>query len=119
MAEIKAEFILDSEGKPKFISDGRNRHYEILLKVDDAPEEAIGVTFKLDESYYDPLREAYRADTGFAEEITSYGDYEISATVRTKLPEEIRSSLSDALERNYGTSADNNIQAALRDIKRN
>jgi hypothetical protein len=119
MAKIRAEFVLDDQGIPKYMSDGKTRHYEIVLSIIDAPEDAIGVTYELDPTYYDALREAVDRDKRFAEKITSYGDYEIRATLRTKLPTEIRSYLSSALERSYQGIEKNEIKQALHDISGN
>jgi hypothetical protein len=119
MAKIKAEFVLDHRGKPKYESAGNTRHYEIVLTVVDAPKDAIGVTYELDPTYYDSLREAVNSEKKFAEKITSYGDYEIRATLRTKLPTEIRTNLSRALERSYEGVANSEIQQALQDISDN
>jgi hypothetical protein len=120
MAELKARFALDGEGKPKYIATGTLRHYVIDLFIEPAPEDAIGVTYQLDETYVNRLREAYDRSNGFREGITSYGDYDIVATVRTKpRPMRIRSSLYDALKRTYGEMSDPQILKALDDIKAN
>ncbi len=64
MAQLKARFILGEDGKPKYISDGTLRHYVIELFVEEVPEDAIGVTYQLDETYHDPLREDLRSLQG-------------------------------------------------------
>ncbi|SRR6266498_3659 len=120
MAQLKARFILGEDGKPKYISDGTLRHYVIELFVEEVPEDAIGVTYQLDETYHDPLREAYDPSKGCPEEITSYGDYDLAATVRVKpRPMQLQSSLYDALKRTYGETSDPDILRALNDIKEN
>jgi hypothetical protein len=119
MAEIKAEFVLDENDKPQYFNSGNKRHYKIRLMIANAPPEAIGVTYKLHETYFDPMREAYDDAQNFTEEITSYGDYNVTATIRTKLPEDINTSLYNALKRTYGDSPAPEIQRALQDIKSN
>lgn len=118
MAELKARFVLGEDGKPKYISDGTLRHYVIELFMEGVPADAIGVTYQLHETYHDPLREAYEPSKGYPEEITSYGDYDIVATVRVKpRPMKIKSSLYDALKRTYGETSAPDILQALNTIK--
>ena len=120
MAELKATFMLDKDGKPKYIPADKHRHYAIQLSVEGAPEQSIGVTYQLHESYYDPLREAYDASTGFLETITSYGDYDIVAMIRSKPRSiKIKSSLYEALKRTYSDTDNPDILRALNDIKEN
>jgi hypothetical protein len=78
---LKARFLLDRNGNPRFEDDGEHKHYEIELYIDDAPDDTFAVTYILDESYYDPVVESKKKDASFGEEITSYGDYVIFAKV--------------------------------------
>ena len=83
---LAAEFVLDAEGKPKFaIEDSRGRHWQIVLKLVNVPTDVASVTYKLDESYWDPLREVVRPRTSgpvlFEQPITSFGDYKVKASV--------------------------------------
>lgn len=113
---IKAELILDEHGKPV----QRGGHYSIRLSIADAPEDAHRVTWQLDESYYDPIRDARNPDSGFAEELTSYGDYEVKAIVRVKdRPILASRNLADALRETHGGSDTAEIRAALRAIAEN
>lgn len=84
-----AEFLLDQQGQPTFLQLGSKKHWKILLKLVNAPTDAASVTYKLHDSYWDPSREVIRPSApppsgeppSFAEEITSYGDYLVRASV--------------------------------------
>jgi len=114
---LKAKFILDAQGKPKGRASG---DYQIKLFVENVPSDAYAVTYRLDESYYDPAREAINRVDDFAEEITSYGNYLIIARIRAKSsPKEIRRSLYDALMDFHRGNDDPSIMKALKDIAEN
>ena len=114
---IKASFLLDKSGKPKVSASG---DYEIRLQVEDAPEGTYRVTYELDDSYYDPLRDAIDPSSSFSEDLTSYGDYLIQARVRAKDHTLLaKRSLFDALMESYSDSTDPDILRALTDIKDN
>jgi hypothetical protein len=81
MATIRAEFVLDSRRKPLFSADGQFTHYRIRLWLDGAPAGTSSVTYRLHESYGEPLREV-RGGPLWEEEITSYGDFTIKALLR-------------------------------------
>ncbi len=113
-----ATFILDDSEKPVAHFDGQLHHYEIKVYVQDAPKDTIGVSYQLDSTYYDSLRDVLDPRDGFSETLTSYGDYPILATLKTRpLPIRVMSALSDALERNYKGTGNPAIQAALNDIR--
>lgn len=113
--EIIAHFLLDPEGKPRAIDRNGLKHYFIQLNIAHAPTDAYAVTYKLHESYYDPERES-REPGGFSEEITSYGDYQVNAEVRTKKRVATASNdLLRALQRGH-TEPSAEIMDALRDI---
>jgi hypothetical protein len=115
---IKAEFELDENGKPMRVESGGLRHYHIRLLVTDAPDDAYAVTYHLDPTYHDPVREARDRSSGFAEELTSYGDYVIQAKVRAKTGvSAVSIPLSRALEASYGAGVSAAISDALRDIR--
>jgi hypothetical protein len=114
---IKAELVLDPEGKPKGRTSG---NYSIRLHVEGTPADAYKVTYQLHPSYYDPVREVRDLESGFSEELTSYGDYVIQARVRTKdctLATTRR--LSDALREAHVASTDADVKKALLDIEQN
>jgi hypothetical protein len=114
-SNLKASFVLDSNGKPIGRSTG---NYEIKVSVDNAPEDAYATTYRLHDSYYDPIREAYSKEDGFTQDITSYGDYIITARIRTKSsPIEIKESLYNALLKTHGNDTDPVILKALDEIR--
>jgi pYEATS domain-containing protein involved in immunity len=117
--ELIAQFELDADGKPQAIDRGGTKHYRIVLKVAGAPEDAYAVNYKLHESYYDPERESRDSDAGFAERITSFGDYPVQVQLRTRknvVP--ISEQLSSALQRGYRGVTTPEIIAAISDIAR-
>jgi hypothetical protein len=99
-------------------------HYEIELHVRDAPADTYAVTYRLDETYYEPNREARNAKADFAEVITSYGDYQVTADVRTRSGTiRLAGRLSRLLERGHkqelvGAAADR-VKHAIAEIRRN
>lgn len=115
--QIKAEFVLDDEGKPIGRKSG---NYRIKLRVIDTPKDAYKVTYQLDSSYYDPVREVLNSTTDFAEELTSYGNYVVLAKVRLA-DHTISTSrdLFEALRETHSTSPDDAIQHALKAIEKN
>ena len=115
-----AKFVLDAEGAPKVAYAGDPPHYRIALTVSGAPEDAYAVTYELHESYYEPVRESRRRADDFVEEITSYGDYEVRATVRGKRRTQmVVAGLSDALELGHAKDRSGAIETALSNIKSN
>jgi len=117
MTSLKARFILDNNKRPKCISRNNLLHYAIELFIEDAPEDAIGTTYELDATYYDPLLESRDGANGFAAHITSYGDYIVGATIRSKKPIRLRKSLYAALGETYSNTTDPDIRKALADIQ--
>lgn len=114
---IKAEFLLDDKGKPKVRA---SRHYEIKVYVQDTPSDTHKVTYYLDPTYFDPVREARDGASQFAEELTSYGDYIVQAKIRTSDHSILaKRSLFEALHETYGNAPDPSIQKALDDIRDN
>lgn len=115
--KIRATFVLDSNGKPAIGSPG---NYLIKLTIDGAPTGTHAVTYRLDETYYDPVREARNAKTDFAEEITSYGDYAVRAKIRTRDGAILTSrDLYEALAETYSNNRDPEVLAALESIRDN
>jgi hypothetical protein len=120
LPKLRAEFLLDDDGEPLKAKDGKLTHYEIKLWIEDVPTGAYGVTYDLHDTYYDPKREVFGASGDFAEEITSYGDFEVRAKVRTRSATcTVKEQLSSALERNYAGNASPAIVKALTAIKDN
>jgi len=103
--KILAEFILDQDGNPKVMLARFKQHYKIRLTVKNAPPDAYSVVYELDPTYVDYIREANDPSNKFSEDLTSYGDYTIKATIRTKTGLRlIKRDLGEALESNYSPS---------------
>jgi len=118
--QIVASFVLDEDGKPKEQMLGDCKHYEIQLSVRNTPPGTYAVTYFLHPTYYDSVREVRDRDSNFKEDLTSYGDYEVQAKVRS--PEcrpLIKRTLYDALADSYAEAANPAIVRALDDIKMN
>jgi hypothetical protein len=125
--EVVAFFKLDEEGKPVFETDRKGtRHYEITLGVRGAPEGTAGMTYELDDSYYEPSRDVWSAKAkeagpgaGFAEPITSYGEFTVRAKAITASgPMKFKSSLTEALALGHRESMTAPIAAAISEISK-
>ena len=115
---IVAEFEFDEDGKPVRIESGGMQHYRIRLKVTDAPADAYAVTYHLDPTYHEPVREARNEASGFEEELTSYGDYVVRAQIRSKTGvSAVATPLSLALEKTYSSNDSPAIVHALSYIR--
>ncbi len=114
---IKARFVLDDAGQPVKFERGGVDHYKIDLQIEGAPATTYAVTYMLDETYYERVRES-REEGNFKEELTSYGDYVIQAKIRSPSGiETIAAPLSGALEMGHAGETSPAIQQALSDIK--
>ena len=114
---IVARFKLDGEGRPEAVEAGGHRHYRIELRTEEAPEDTYAVNYELHDTYYDPMRESRRHDEGFAEPITSYGDFDVKAKIRTRNRVEVVSApLSRALAQGHRDDANPAIRRAIEDI---
>nr|VFK21206.1 MAG: hypothetical protein BECKLPF1236A_GA0070988_102923 [Candidatus Kentron sp. LPFa]VFK23598.1 MAG: hypothetical protein BECKLPF1236C_GA0070990_1000633 [Candidatus Kentron sp. LPFa] len=118
--QIEASFILDNDGKPKRKLSEKHKHYEVQLSVKDVPGDTYAVTYFLHPTYYNSVREVRDRDSNFAEDLTSYGDYEIQAKIRSsEYPLPLRRNLYEALAETYTGNTDTGILQALTDIKEN
>jgi hypothetical protein len=116
--KLTATFELDDDGEPKKIMQGDLSHYIINVGVDDPPPDTYAVTYKLHPSYYDPIREVRSKDNQFEENLTSYGDFQVQADLRTgKRVEAVAANLSEALQRGYEGKTTPQIAAAISAIK--
>ena len=120
--DVQAQFRLDDSGTPIYraASDG-TKHYEIELYVPNPHDQVSSMTYILDDSYVDRVRETFDRVTGFREPLTSYGNYTVIASPSGQFPSSdmIRVRLSDALRsgmENLGGDRDS-IRQALRDIE--
>lgn len=115
---IVAQFILDPNGVPIIKYKGKHTHYRMKLMIRDAPEDAYAVTYELDETYYEPVRESRRRSEDFVENLTSYGDYTVRATVRGKQrTQTLVAKLSEALALGHAKNMSTAIATAFDYIK--
>lgn len=102
--KLSARFELDKEGRPQFIESDGKRHFKINIDLEDAPAEIVSATYRLDSSFWDPVREVFRGEGGsFRESITSYGDFDVVASISGSsiAGDSMRTQLSDALQQTY------------------
>lgn len=117
-SRLAARFVLDAKGVPVAVTGNRLHHYEIQLRVDDPPPDAYAVTYELHDSYYDPIRESRGKSRGFAEDITSYGDFVVQARVRAKARTIATAALlSEALRRGHAGAMSESIERAILEIE--
>lgn len=116
---LMAQFVLDESGEPRATTESGRTHYGIRLFVDDAPETAFAVNYELHEDYFIPVRESVQPQN-FDEEITSYGDYEVCAEVRTRKGQRVplRRRLSEALRDGMGADTTASVKLALERIRK-
>jgi hypothetical protein len=117
---IKATFQLDDQGRPERLQHAGLNHYRIKLEIEDAPQDTYAVTYLIDESYYEPVRESRDPAQGFPEDLTSFGDYPIQAKIRTKGGVlSVMAELSTALKAGHELHLTPAIETALKDIELN
>ncbi|HWX42708.1 MAG TPA: pYEATS domain-containing protein [Blastocatellia bacterium] len=108
--QLRAEFVLNSKGNVR----RKKGSFEIRLFIADPPSGTRCVVYKLDESYVDPVRKVWEAESNFEEYITAYGDFEVNASLhprKSKRP--LKKWLSRALENHYGSEASAEITHAI------
>jgi hypothetical protein len=118
MPTLKARLLLDHTGRPQFSDVGGKRHYWIALSVADA-KAASSVTYKLHETFWDPVREAFDRDKDFAEQITTYGDFDVVASLSGSVDAglTLKGTLSALLSASH-PEAHGDVAAAIEDIAR-
>lgn len=118
--ELVAHFVLDGRNRPQMEEAGKTKHYSIVLSVSNAPSDTYAVNYGLHETYYDPNRESRDSKSGFAQEITSYGDFVVQVKLRTKgRVQTLAARLAQALRRGHGPTASAAIDAAIEAIEAN
>ncbi len=84
--EIRASFVLEG-GIPKSRRPATRRHvsYKIRLYIRNAPSDTHAVTYRLHPTFPKPTREVLKSPKSprFSIDIFSYGDFDITAEVRT------------------------------------
>jgi len=116
--KLLARFFLDDKKVPEYSgkTEGK-KNYSIRIFIKNAPSDTHAVTYQLDPSYFDPVREI-RSRPTFEEEITSYGDYDLQARIRRKKRADVLAvRLSEALREGHASAMTPEIEAAIRDIE--
>lgn len=117
--QILARFKMDDDGKPRFIQDAGKRHYRLVFEIEDAPPDVYAATFELDPTYYDSRRIVRPDKDGKLRlETTSYGDYPLRVTLRTKKGEtQVIETVTNALEAARSSMSENSaIDDAISDL---
>lgn len=124
--EMKAEFLLDKNGAPiSFEETEGGRTFQIyriklILEPPAAAPEPRRVTFLLDDSYLQPVRKASRSGNRFVEEITSFGDFHVTAKYQAGDYFTAKAALLSELLRNgHGPNPSDAIQHAILAIQKN
>ena|ERR671918_2774141 len=93
-------------------------HYGVRLYLQTENPDVQRVIYKLDPTYYDPVRESGDAEDNFGVSLTTYGDYPV--TVEAQVGGEIvrrTASLSELLHETHGESNNPKIVRALQEIE--
>lgn len=119
--QLLAEFVLSS-GAPQFAETLGRRHYTILLRLVDAPADAVTVIYQLDESFTNAIRMIPVGVPEFQEYITAFADFDIRVAVRQKaeineVEQLISRKLSQALLDRYGSDLTPPISQAIEELK--
>jgi hypothetical protein len=79
---VIARFSLDDAGTPRRERPSRKAelHYIVILQIERAPGALASVTYKLDDTFIEPVREVDQPPR-FLEEVWTYGDFDITATL--------------------------------------
>lgn len=116
--KIRAEIVLDQNKKPVSLPGANLNHYKLRLYVETNNPAVQSVTYKLDPTYYDPVRESTDPSKQFLIELTTYGDYPVTVDaqvggeiVRKVVP------LSQLLQETYENSTDPEILNVLNEIR--
>jgi hypothetical protein len=121
MAQLRANFDL-ANGEPLFATGPQYRHYQVLLSIQDPPENALTIIYQLDSSYPNPVRMVTKGAPNFQEYITAYGDYVITVVYRpvddpSKLETLLSARLSRALHDTYGSNTPPPVAEAIKYIE--
>lgn len=114
---IRAKLVLNDKDDPVALPGKSHTHYKVRLSLETENPAVENVTYKLDPTYYDPVRESSDAKDHFGIELTTYGDYPVtvdaqvgSEIVRKVVP------LSELLEETHQESTSEKVRSALAEI---
>jgi hypothetical protein len=112
---IRAEFVGGDE--PIAQLGERLNHYQVRVFLETQNPDIERVTYKLDPTYYDPVRESVDRSRNYEVSLTTYGDYPV--TVEVQVGSEIvrqTTPLLELLQETHRQSHSPRIQDALREI---
>jgi transcription initiation factor IIF auxiliary subunit len=114
---VRAKFVLDENDNPVAVRGKRLDHYKVRLYLETENPAVESVTYKLDPTYNDPVRESSDPSKQFGIELTTYGDYPVTvdAQVGGEIAREVVP-LSKLLEDSHQESESPAIKVALEDI---
>ncbi len=115
---ILAEFITDSNGAPESLQGKSRKHYRMRLFMQGLAKDTSRVTYKLDDTYLEPVRYVPMGVPRFEEEITAYSTYPVMAMVnRGERVEVVTRDLAAALEEAHGSAATPPVRSAIDEIR--
>jgi len=117
---LKAEFLLENDRPVKLITTKfRHDHFKILLSIGDLPGHAYSVTYRLHESFYNPVREVFeKKEFGFPLQISTYGEFLVRAEINSPSGvSTVAQSLTAALRERYGDSCPLEIDQVIKQMQ--
>jgi hypothetical protein len=116
-----ARFSLDEAGTPRRERPSRKAelHYIVILQIERAPGALASVTYKLDDTFIEPVREVDQPPR-FLEEVWTYGDFDIIATLHWSNGREARIArpLVEMLRDGHRADMRPAIEAAIENLRR-
>jgi YEATS family len=116
---VTASFVLDAQQHLQTIQQQKYVHYRIKLNILDYPPSTYAVTYRLHQSYRNPIREIRSPGVteGFPLNITTYGDFDVRAEIRTsERSYRISRRISEALRATYSQARSPEIEKAIEQI---
>ena len=113
---VHARLLLSDLGAPQYVEEGGRVHYWVRLTVRDAPADVARVTYRLHETFSEPVRSTDDREAGFAIDLTSYGDFTVVVTLHGTEPSTIQASLAALLATEHGFTDQASVRWALTSI---
>jgi|GEM_PF-6037504 len=119
--QVIAEFVLDNNGNPIYYHSDGHKNYKIVYKLQsDRANEIKKVIYRLDSSYYNPIRETRNRENNFELRTSTYGEYPLSVEVHFQ-DETVRDnfSITKLLKQTYQSTNNQQIMSAITNISQN
>jgi hypothetical protein len=118
--QVVASFVFNDTDELEVEKSVSPLAYWISICVRNTPDDTYSVTYHLHPTYHDPVIEVRTPENNFRIDVTSYGDYAIGATVRTRsFTYTITRGLHEALMETHGQDPRPAVREALESIHRN